>query len=1461
MPEGADQAVSGLAQKIDVIVPVYRGFEQTRLCIESVLQANCATPFELVLIDDASPEPELVAYCSSLQQKTGVTVLINTQNLGFVETVNIGMQLHPDRDVVLLNSDTEVANDWLDRLRSCAYSQSNIGTVTPFSNNATICSYPVFCADNPMPTGMSLVELDNLFAKTNAGELVEMPTAIGFCMYIRRACLNQVGLFDALHFGRGYGEENDFSLRAVKVGWRNVLCADTFVFHAGGVSFKSERERLMENAADVMRGLHPEYETLVRRFVAADSPAKYRQAVDIALARKRINHGQFSDNSVRLHVVHDLGGGVARWIRDYCEADKEGINLVLMPYSSSYAMGEGLILYAGETMKPLSFWSFSSPILATGVTHLEYRRVIQEIVRDYDVGAVLVSSLIGHALDCLDTRLPTLIVNHDYYPFCPAINIFYNGICHYCDADRLIECAANNADFNPPHRVFPAAERIRVRERYLELVESNAITQVVPSRSTREHLERLAPSLRRAAFVTIPHGYRDGLTPMTYHGADLNGKLRIVVLGMLSVSKGMRLLSEGLPELLKFAEIHLVGAKEVGELFRDTPGVNVVEQYAGEELPSIMASIQPDAGLLLSIVPETFSYTLSELFLLGIPPVATRQGGFADRIISGETGFLFEPNVDAMLACLREIQANRASLRAVRARLPTLPVRSTADMVAEYRRLLPIANRSCGSMKSGSEIIQNSGMEMAMTHILALSRQWKALNSLRLSLDMKAERLRELNLRADRLQAALQESRQIILRQEEVARLHAGIMAARDEQIREIYASTSWLVSRPVRWAGIAFRRMRRLTPLLRQPSVLPGVVADFFRAWRQDGIEGGRQALIHAVVQASASTPALAMASIPESVVLAQVEAEMPTDWRQDIFRHYRESLTQDMQVAIRARIEAMSAPPLISVLVPTYNSSELMLREMLNSVMRQWYPNWELCIADDGSDVPYVRAVLEEYKVRDERVKLSFGVCNQGVSHACNRALALASGDFVVLLDHDDILEEQALFRVAEAILEDDPDMLYSDEVLVGEDGETVQHFIFRPAFSPEYLRSHPYIVHLVGFKPNLLKQIGGFDESLRISQDYDLNLRASEQAKKITHIPEILYRWRIHGNSAGHQMIGRVTETSRAILQRHLHRCGETGEVRDGLSFNYFDIRYPLKPDLKVAIIIPTHNHGDLVRACIESIERTVSDIHYEVILVDHASDDPASLSYFDSIRSRVTLLRYSAPFNFSAINNWAVAQLDGSHSHYLFCNNDIEAIEPGWLVRMLELGQKSDVGIVGAKLYYPDGKTIQHAGVVVACCGVAENLGRFRLTNTDGLDLGYVGSLITNHEVSAVTGACLLISRPVFEVIGGFDESIAVGYGDVDLCLRVAEKGYRVLFCANASLLHHESFTRGRHTEDPHPVDSQRFVTKWADVFTNGDPYFNPNLSQHSPNWQVGKPLEVKLDIKLRCNQFSFSGFGE
>lgn len=1435
---------------VDVIVPVYNGGEVVRRCLESLLANAQKTAYELVVIDDASQDVDLVRYLDDLADSKRAVLLRNPANRGFVHSVNRGMVLHADRDVVLLNSDTEVANDWLDRLVDCAYRASNIGTVTPFSNSATICSFPVFCADNSLPAGKTLAQLDRVFSSTNMGRYADIPTAVGFCMYIRRTCLDQVGLFDEQRFGRGYGEENDFSRRAVRCGWRNVLAADTYVFHAGNVSFKEEREELLARSAPILHDLHPNYSDLVRRFLRLDPLEPYRREVEIELARTGQGHlpaqpeiDEADGKPVQMHVVHDLGGGVARWYRDYCRGDDTRENLILKPYCHGPDFGAGLMLFTDpEDDRPARLWVFATPIPTVATHHAEYRRVIEEILREYRIGSVLVSSLIGHALDVLDTGLPTIFIQHDYFPVCPAINLFFNKTCEYCDNARLTDCQAGNPDFNPFLR-FDAPDRIAVREHFLALMNGSQMTVVFPSHTVRTRLTRLWPQFERVPSAVIPHGYPGGLSPITDRPTVAGEKLRVMVLGMLSVSKGVRLLAPALEQLTEYADIYLVGAQEVGELFKGRPGINLVSHYDPDQLQSLVEGIQPDLGLLLSIWPETYSYTLTELTRLGIPAMATRVGAFAERIIHRETGYLFDPCPDALVKCIRDVSVDRVGLTRVRTNLRELPYRSVEEMVADYHRLLP-----CALMRAYHRTARWNGAagEHALSQSVDLVRMWKKQKSLYLTLDMKEARLQLLEEQVGTLHKVItdRESRICELRQ---------TLSERENQLATVFGSTSWRMSRPVRWVGTALRKVRSLCsylkPVWREPATVPAGIALLLRAWWKGGGIGLKQALIAFRDQPRFLTKAPTFTGFDAASGPAK-PSPLPQHPIDAIYRHYRSSFDDHCRDMVRDRIAAMPRHPLISILVPVYNTPEPMLLGMIESVQRQLYPQWELCLADDGSSLPGMKQILERHATGDPRIKVHFCPGNRGVSHASNQALALAKGEFTVLLDHDDVLEEEALFRVAESLLVDAPDLLYSDEAQMSEDGSTIIDFIFRPAFSPEYLRSHPYIVHLVGFKTSLLKMIGGFDERLRISQDYDLILRASEQAAIVVHIPEVLYRWRIHANSAGHARMNEVMETSRAVLRRHLARCGEDGEVQAGIAFNYFETRYPPPTGAKVAIIIPTKNHGEVLRRCIDSLQRTVINTSHDIVVVDHESDESATKAYLDSIRPGVTVLWHAGPFNFSTINNRAVACLPPGYTHYLFCNNDVEAQQPGWLERMLELGQKPDVGIVGARLWYPDKRTLQHVGVHVGICGVAENYGRHFLMPDDRPEPGFYGRLAVNHEMSAVTAACLLIRKNVFDAVGGFDESLKVGYGDVDLCLRVGQRGYRVVVCPHADLLHHESYTRGRSDTDPHPEDSAFFRTRWQENLLCGDPYTNPGFSVHSSIWDFNAARTFHLDVTRR-----------
>ena len=555
-------------------------------------------------------------------------------------------------------------------------------------------------------------------------------------------------------------------------------------------------------------------------------------------------------------------------------------------------------------------------------------------------------------------------------------------------------------------------------------------------------------------------------------------------------------------------------------------------------------------------------------------------------------------------------------------------------------------------------------------------------------------------------------------------------------------------------------------------------------------------------------------------------------------LYNNYSIKSKKKFLSACKKKIEQMEFLPLISIVMPTYNTPLKYLEEAIISIREQLYKNWELCIVDDGSSSFGTKEMLLKFTKLDSRIKVHFLESNFGVSKATNKAIELASGEFIVFMDHDDLLEKQALMRVAESINKDKPDFLYSDEIQISEAGTLIISHTFRPSYSEEFLKTNPYIVHLLGFKRLFLKRLGGLDENLKISQDYDLILRATEEAKVIVHIPEVLYRWRIVEGSAGHVMKKNVMETSIKILQKHIKRKKVDATIEHGPRFNLFSVKYKAPKNKKVAIIIPSKDCVELLKKCIETIKLTTNKELFHVYIINHESIKDETINYFSKISksNNISILNFFGEFNFSKINNWAVSEINKTkknYSHYLFCNNDIEAIEKGWLQYLINISVPSSVGIAGPMLLYPDKNTIQHAGVCIGLNGIAEHYGKFSKLSVDSA--GYLGAFILTREVSAVTAACLLIKKDIFNEIKGFDERIKVGYGDTDLCLKVHKKGYKVLFCPSVKLIHHESMTRGISYNDNHPEDTNYFLKKWNEILKNGDFFYNPNLSLSSLNY--------------------------
>jgi glycosyltransferase involved in cell wall biosynthesis len=521
----------------------------------------------------------------------------------------------------------------------------------------------------------------------------------------------------------------------------------------------------------------------------------------------------------------------------------------------------------------------------------------------------------------------------------------------------------------------------------------------------------------------------------------------------------------------------------------------------------------------------------------------------------------------------------------------------------------------------------------------------------------------------------------------------------------------------------------------------------------------------------------------------------------------------------SMRAEGEAMTDGPLISVLTPVYDVDERWLRACIASVRNQAYPRWELCLVDDASPSPHVARVLEEEAKQDARVRFQRRQRNGGIATASNDALAMARGEYVALLDHDDELAPEALLEVARRVIADPGlDLVYSDEDKLDSAGRRIGAF-FKPDWSPELLRSMNYVCHLGVYRRRILEELGGFRPGFDGSQDYDLVLRFTERTNRIAHVPAVLYRWRqIPGSVAGSgQAKPYAYEAGRRALEESVARCGEKAEVIQ-LKPGRYRVRYAIEGDPLVSVIIPTKDHPRLLAACLDSLDHTCAGRSLEILVVDNGSSSPKALRQLEEVARRHRVIRDPSPFNWAALNNRAAHQARGDY--LLFLNDDVEALEPGWLDAMLEQAQRPDVGAVGAKLLFPGG-TIQHAGVVLGLGGAAGHL----FTGSPGHRPGYFDLANVVREVSAVTGACMLVSRRLFEEVGGFDEKLGVAYNDTDFCIRLLQLGRRNLFTAHATLMHRESATRG----NLHPAEDEREMRrKWGHLLA-ADPWYNRNLS--------------------------------
>ncbi len=526
----------------------------------------------------------------------------------------------------------------------------------------------------------------------------------------------------------------------------------------------------------------------------------------------------------------------------------------------------------------------------------------------------------------------------------------------------------------------------------------------------------------------------------------------------------------------------------------------------------------------------------------------------------------------------------------------------------------------------------------------------------------------------------------------------------------------------------------------------------------------------------------------------------------------------------------------PKISIIVPVYRTPEKFLREMIDSVRAQTYSGWQLCIADGSAyregEPGYgsTERILKKYAADDPRIVYEVLEENRGISGNTNAALALADGEYIALLDHDDVLEDTALFEVVSFLQENRCDVLYTDEDKTDMELRLYYEPHFKPDFAPDLLRSNNYICHLFVAKREIAAQAGGFRKEYDGSQDYDFILRCTETASSVGHIPKALYHWRCHpGSTAANQESKMYCyEAGQRAIADHLERTGLRGRVDMLPHLGFYHVRYELPEEPLVSILIPNKDQRDVLKRCLDSILEKSTYGNYEILVIENNSTEEETFACYRELEAdpRIRVLTWEGPFNYSGINNFGAREAKGEY--LILLNNDTEVIAPGWIEEMLSDCMRKDVGAVGARLLYPNG-TIQHAGVVIGLGGVAGHV----FSGIGGSDPGYFGRAMIRQDYSAVTAACLMVSTQDYSAVGGMDETLAVAFNDIDFCLKLRKEGKLIVYNPAAELFHHESLSRGEDdTADKHCrflKESDLMQERWAWYYEEGDPYYNPNLS--------------------------------
>ncbi len=550
------------------------------------------------------------------------------------------------------------------------------------------------------------------------------------------------------------------------------------------------------------------------------------------------------------------------------------------------------------------------------------------------------------------------------------------------------------------------------------------------------------------------------------------------------------------------------------------------------------------------------------------------------------------------------------------------------------------------------------------------------------------------------------------------------------------------------------------------------------------------------------------------------------------------KKRLPKEAELALQRSVE-FAYKPKFSILVPLYETPEGFLDELIKSVKAQTYSNWELCFSDGSKDSKRLKSIIEVYSKEDQRIKyISEKKGPLGISDNTNQALDIATGDYIVLGDHDDLFTPNALYECVKALNEEKCDVIYTDEDKIDEKSKMYFEPNFKPDFNIDLLRSNNYICHMFVASKKLVDEIGMFDHSFDGAQDYDFIFRCIEKADKVKHIPKVLYHWRSHRDSTASNPEAKLYafEAGKRAIQAHYDRLGINATVESIAEYGFYKTNYEIIGEPLISIVIPNKDHISDLKKCIDSIDNLSDYKNYEYIIVENNSTEASTFEYYKDVEKRdnVSVVYWDKEFNYSAINNFGVKHAKGEY--VLLLNNDTEIINPDCLRQMLGYCQRDEVGIVGARLYYEDG-AIQHAGVIVGYGGIA---GHAFVAKYEEENL-YMSRTKVACDYSAVTAACLMTKKAIYEQVGGLDEEYKVAFNDVDFCLKVRAIDKLVVYNPNAKLYHYESKSRGLEDspekQDRFKGEIDRFASKWPDILRDGDPYYNENLALDRADFSI------------------------